>query len=1030
MTTSTPHSAPPGRLQALARGVLALLVLAVALVAIPVTLALVAGNPLPSHVPTLEQVRAVFAAPASDDTLVLAAVRDAAWLVWLAFTTSTLIEVAARTRGRAVPHLPALGTLQLASAKLITTITLMTSAPSAAALAAATTPIAATAPAVPVADSTPVNAHPGQHPHAHTYTVKPHDTLWSIAAQHLGDGHRYHEIQALNPHVKDPRLLMPGTRLHLPGHSSTRAGHPATRHQPHRGQPPRPATPPTTPPAASPRPHPTMPEPSPTQASPAPPLTQPSMQPTAAETPLTPQPTATQPGNPPTSTPAAPSPEASSPAPGVHAAGSAHQDSAAPQMLSVFGVGMLAGGVLTKLAQMRSRQRQYRRRGRRIRLPVPARPHRTEKRLVHQADPRTGRLLRTALRALPDGLAAAGIPAPVIIGVHLVDGKLELLLAEPAPVAPAPWSVVASRRDMCWELTDTSTLPAGPLDDDARQDPLPGLVTAGRTETGGYLLVNAEALGVIGCTGPRALVERTLATLAIEAASNPWAGWYDAILVGFNDLEATEGRVHTCDDLDEAITLVGWRADRIRAHLDKPGSSPDSDDHAAGDVRDQRLLGSSNDDLALTLLISSQPASADQMTRLVAAVDGTGGLAAILPVPPSADVPARFTLLGDTDTTTPRMRIDPLQITVHPHPLSSDDYHDIIELFTSAADLDDVDPSEPPYLPHDPKWPAVAADHFPIQPFPPDELVEDIPNEELPEAPARWGAASSPSAPAVPMHDADTSVPHQNGPLPQPSRPESPSPASASAGRGLRIGVLGPLEVAGTDKKLQPKQVELVLLLALQGDVGLRNEQLRTLLGPDPDQPKRADSFRQTISRTRRALGDAADGTARIEHVGDGIYRLRDASVDWDEFQNLVDQAADLGPAGARHLMRALELVRGKPLEGCYWWWIDTPLIESMRATVVDAAELLAEYQLATGDAAGAGRAARKGLTSDPSAEQLWRMVMRAEHLAGNTAGVHEAWTNFLKELAAVDPDLEPHPDTIAIYHQFTGRSPAPARTR
>jgi two-component SAPR family response regulator len=146
------------------------------------------------------------------------------------------------------------------------------------------------------------------------------------------------------------------------------------------------------------------------------------------------------------------------------------------------------------------------------------------------------------------------------------------------------------------------------------------------------------------------------------------------------------------------------------------------------------------------------------------------------------------------------------------------------------------------------------------------------------------------------------------------------------------------------------------------------------------------------------------------------------ADLDWVRFQTLVDQAIDRGKDGIAELRRALELVRGRPLEGCYHWWIEAALLETMRATIVDAAELLAELELAAGSSAGAGRAARKGLIADPAAEQLWRMVMRAEHAAGNSAGVHDAWSGCLRELEAFEADLEPHPDTVALYRTLIGK--------
>ncbi|MBS1995951.1 MAG: LysM peptidoglycan-binding domain-containing protein [Cyanobacteria bacterium SZAS LIN-2] len=55
-----------------------------------------------------------------------------------------------------------------------------------------------------------------------TYTVHKGDNLWDIARSHLGDGTRWEEIYDLNKSVlgDNPRLIMPGTELQLPGGDS------------------------------------------------------------------------------------------------------------------------------------------------------------------------------------------------------------------------------------------------------------------------------------------------------------------------------------------------------------------------------------------------------------------------------------------------------------------------------------------------------------------------------------------------------------------------------------------------------------------------------------------------------------------------------------------------------------------------------------------------------------------------------------------------------------------------------------------
>lgn len=54
------------------------------------------------------------------------------------------------------------------------------------------------------------------------YTVKSGDNLWDIAREHLGDGTRWPEIYKLNEGIigDNPRLIMPGAELQLPGGAS------------------------------------------------------------------------------------------------------------------------------------------------------------------------------------------------------------------------------------------------------------------------------------------------------------------------------------------------------------------------------------------------------------------------------------------------------------------------------------------------------------------------------------------------------------------------------------------------------------------------------------------------------------------------------------------------------------------------------------------------------------------------------------------------------------------------------------------
>jgi DNA-binding SARP family transcriptional activator len=115
-------------------------------------------------------------------------------------------------------------------------------------------------------------------------------------------------------------------------------------------------------------------------------------------------------------------------------------------------------------------------------------------------------------------------------------------------------------------------------------------------------------------------------------------------------------------------------------------------------------------------------------------------------------------------------------------------------------------------------------------------------------------------------------------------------------------------------------------------------------------------------------------------------------------------------------LTQALAKVRGEPFAQCYYWWLDLAMVEALRDQIVRAAQSLAEISLYDGDPAAAARAARMGLAADSCAEQLWRILMRAEHAAGNLAGVREAWTRCRQTVSEVAADGEPDAETAAVY--------------
>jgi DNA-binding SARP family transcriptional activator len=237
----------------------------------------------------------------------------------------------------------------------------------------------------------------------------------------------------------------------------------------------------------------------------------------------------------------------------------------------------------------------------------------------------------------------------------------------------------------------------------------------------------------------------------------------------------------------------------------------------------------------------------------------------------------------------------------------------------------------------------------------------------------------------------------------------------------LRIGILGTLIINDRPGALAPAQSQLIVALALRGARGMSNPQLCGLLGADPEHPRPTDSLRQLIVRTRRQLGRACDGRQWIEHRGHGVYTLHpSATLDWAEFD--LQTTAGIQARDAAALTEALAKVRGKPFAGCYYWWIDSAQIETVTSRIVRAATTLAEIELDGGRPTIAARAARTGLAADPPAEQLWRLLMRAEYAAGNLAGVREAWGRCQTVVAEIAANGLPEPATAALYAELLAR--------
>lgn len=1002
-------------------GLAALGMMVVLIAGVPVLLYRFGGSPIPSRLPTLADVAGRRRRP-DGGSLFLDGVREFSWIAWAYFTLATATEARAAIRGRGTPSMVLPG-VQGAAGRLVALVMLAFTAPAVVTIAASPALAATARVAVPASQALPgttaatgdtvaavnglrAGAIAGTVEHAfgeaatqagstravgRVVVVQPGDCLWVIAQRYLGSGERYREITALNiGHTMDdgrvftdPALIQPGWRLEIPPQPAAKSPAPGDRTGARNGQtatgkadPPasghHSGHQPTDPPSA--RRHPAVGDGGSARGG----QNGPSVLRTSAA------------GN---GNPGGGSVQSESgrPTSGRQGPSEASQrlESAAPddwaEQAGIFGLGLLAGGILVTLERLRRRQRQDRQIGRRIAAPTEPAGRQIERRLRAAAQPTASNghdlpsSLESALRGLSRGVAESGMPPPRIIGVHLTADSLDVLLSEPSPgPPPPPFAIAPARQGMCWStpLQGSGTSGAGRggrgVDGSADfgvGDLLPGLVTAGTTEEG-YLLLDLEELQVTSCEGPAGLVDRMIVTAATELACGR-AGWLNVVLVGCDGLEVL-GTAQRYDDLDAVISALRAHARTVAGRLvaASRGASPDRvEGPEPGELRVCRLTDPDDEDWMLTLVVSRVRPTPEQMSSLLDLADGPGGIAVLAAGDVRADdgrmAPCRFQLSqepdhpGEVTGTVTFAHLGPARpILVRPQLLTAAEYEALNGVFAAASVTADVAAVDPPYD-ECPPW-------------------------------TRFAAA-----------------------------PVAPEPAQA-AGSGVRVAILGPVEISGAAEPLQHSQAELVLALALHTPLGLTNSELCGLLGADADHPRAPEAIRQLIARTRRRLGPAPDGRQYILHQGSGVYTLHpDVTLDWTTFAALA--ARGLTDDDPEDLTAALSIVRGQPFGGRGSWWIDIGLIETVRAEVVDVAQRLAGLELDGADPVASSWAAKAGLAADSTAEQLWRALMTAEHAMGNRDGIIAAWTGCLDAITEIDPDGEPHPVTRHLFHRLSG---------
>ncbi len=497
----------------LLRALVACLALLTLTIGVPVLLAMHGRSPLDGTGSGWDQI-AELPIQAISDNMALGLLTIAAWVSWALFALNVASEITTSLVGSRLWRIPG-GPFELTARRLVMAVTMSASLATSGGGRAATVPMLTTAvsaapapdlaPSQPSTDdhvplvlvhssetvTVPIGPGDGQPGALPVVVVAAGDSPWLLAERHLGSGVRWRELWDLNRGVPQPDgrawitedLIRPGWRFTFPADAVGVLAAPLPV--------PAPATPiPDDDPQAAPTP----PPPDDEEAAPPPASEDSPATPTAPGHPGSQTPSTTQPPEPVTAPPTSAAPGASDPSTsGGTDTTDEHDDDSAGWPAPLLGVAgtLLAAGVVRELHRRRARQAASLPAGRERRslrrVPV-------DRELAVRADEDSASRLDSALAHLAEHLGprnSQDSPQPRV--VQVAGERIDVLLDQPQPGAPAPWRPEAS--GLVWVLDANQEIPATAED----ASPMPALVTVGTGDAA--ILVDLEAFGVVSLVG-------------------------------------------------------------------------------------------------------------------------------------------------------------------------------------------------------------------------------------------------------------------------------------------------------------------------------------------------------------------------------------------------------------------------------------------------------------------------------------------------------------------------------------------------
>ncbi|WP_162786880.1 LysM peptidoglycan-binding domain-containing protein [Janibacter anophelis] len=914
----------PSRGWVVLRGLIALVGILLILVGLPTALVVLGGNPLPSDVPTVDEVLRALTRP-DDGTLLIGVITVVGWLVWATLALSFLVEIPAAIRGVPAPRLPGLSWQQGRAAAMTGAVMAMLAVGAAGAAPASAapdqSPATAASPSVAQQVSADTSAllaghvgidtassDPGANDTSGTgsdsagtggaagqfVTVRSGDTLWEIAEEELGEGQRYTEIaegssgltQPDGARLVSPDEIRPGWRVSVPvADAAISTPGATTSTSSEHAAPPQDATSTFADDAGSDRADSTSDAVDTASADHGDSAQHDAVAEAlddelghAGGAPTTgAEPSTSAADTVPSGSSATTRSTTSSPVSGESADGESRvtvEDEHGPS--AAGGLGLLAGaGVLALVEAARRRQRRSRRPGWRVVLPSDA-AQRTESWLRAAADPAGHADLDAALSDLAARCSPGRLPS--LRAARLGDADIEVYVVEEHLELPGPWVAAGGGT---WVLDRNLVTTAH----GHRPTPWPSLVMIGEDEGGARIFVNLDEIGALELAGDREEAHAVLTALAVDLATSDRPG---------------------------RVTVIGALAELVEAVAD-----PRLTHSAAPAEVLARLEQDTGEPSVPEVLLVAAPLRPEEVQRLrgLLARAGRGRLSVVSTTRGVAD----WSLVVERRREGLAAVLAPVGLSLRPAAVSPPGYDELIELIRSAS-----------------------RGHVPGPAWTAGQDVDPLTLDTVP----RRRVVRTPRA-----DDATTRISRLTG---QDS---------------VQVRVLGAVQVTapGTAPRDEAAATELAGLLALHPGSDLGG--LAAALGRTPD----------TVATTLRDVDAwcARSGRSGLLRAG-GQFSLDGALVDWQQLRSLISPA--VATADSADVRAALTLVTGPPLDetepGRYHWAAADRA--EISAAVADIAHELAQRCLREGDPDGAQWAARKGLLADPLSETLWRDALHA----------------------------------------------------